>query len=151
MINDLVTNFNDGRKEGTSKQFERNSFSVDETWSKEKKRIMLDAYDQLAKTTNQDEEETNETKNYNLNRNTPMYHGRRDENIERWITLINNNMKLASVLKQNKLIVLGNYVKETALNMYMGYIKQTIPRERDYVGFLTKLMQLVCWSLSNTV
>ena len=70
MINDLVTNFNDGRKEGTSKQFERNSFSVDETWSKEKKRIMLDAYDQLAKTTNQNEEETNETKNYNLNRIT---------------------------------------------------------------------------------
>ena len=166
MTNDAITNFNEERSEGTSKQFERNSFSVDETWSKEKKRIMLDAYDQLAKTTNkneptskresnefykgygdlndydQDEEETNETKNYNLNRNTPVYHGRRDENIERWITLINNNMKLAGVPKQKKLLVLGNYVKDTALNMYMSYIKQTIPRERDYEGFLTKLMQL---------
>ena len=55
MNNDSVTNFKDERNEGTSKHFERNSFSVDETWSKEKNKTILDAYDQLAKTTNKNE------------------------------------------------------------------------------------------------
>ena len=166
MTNEGTSNVNEDKTEGTTKSFERNNFNVEDTWSREKKRMMLEAYDELAKNLNreptpkresneyycqaygdsydydQEEEDVNETKNYNLNRNTPIYHGKREENVERWIILINNNMKLAGVPRQKKILVLGNYVKDTALNLYISYIKQTLPRDRNYEQFLSKLMQL---------
>ncbi len=75
------------------------------------------------------EEYKGEEKAYRLDPNAPSFSGRKDENVEKWITMMNNNLKAAGVPEEKKLYVITNYVKESALNTLIKYQRDTEENE----------------------
>jgi hypothetical protein len=60
-------------------------------------------------------------RSYRLDPNTPVYHGRKEENVEKWILMVSNNMRAAGVPENKQLYVLTNYVKDAALSALIKY------------------------------
>ena len=57
-----------------------------------------------------------EGKSYRLDPNTPGSYGRKNENVEKCILMISNNMRVEDVPESKHQYVLTNYVKESALS-----------------------------------
>ena len=53
-------------------------------------------------------------KGYKLDPNTPKYGGKPEENLEEWMIMIINNIKMAAIPGNLHLACIGNYVKDTA-------------------------------------
>lgn len=81
------------------------------------------------------------TRGYRLDPNTPIYHGRISENVEKWIVLININLRIAGVPENMKLYAITNYVKEIALNTLLMYQKTTNEEDRNINDFYKLLLQ----------
>ena len=114
-----------------------------QSWSKEAKSQLLEEYDTMkreleilrSKSNTEGLEELEEveefdSKGYKLDANTPIYRGRKEENVEQWITIILNNLRAAGVPKNKTLYVLTNYLKEGALTFIRPKVYPSIAIRR---------------------
>ena len=103
----------------------RDRANISESWNKALKEELLKEFDGMkikldaARDTKSISFENE--KSFKLDPNTPVYHGLKTENLERWITLINNNLKAGGVPEERKLYVISNYVKDSALSTLLKY------------------------------
>ena len=115
------------------------------SWKQEDKQLILNEYDRMArelerlKSDSQTEDVLN--KSYKLDTNTPCYHGRRDENAEKWIMIINNNLRAAGVPENRKLYAITNYVKDSALSMLIKYQQDVSAENRKIDDFFEILLE----------
>lgn len=70
---------------------------------------------------NKSSNNNNNSRSYKLDSNTPIYHGRKDEDLTRWIRKINNGMMASGVPEDRQIYVISNYVKESAENTLLAY------------------------------
>lgn len=138
----------------------------DSTWNRDIKKKILEEHAELvkklAKYENEEKQRKNDdrsnkitspgsstsatpnvdrTRGYKLDPNTPIYHGRRNENVEKWIAIINNNLRTAGVPEDTKLYAITNYVKEVALSTLLRYQATTDEKDRNIDDFYRLLLQ----------
>ena len=73
---------------------QRDNLGLEGSWTKEEKIKLLAEFDNNLKRLQYFE--LNE-RSYVLDPNTPIYYGKSSENLNNWITVINNSIKAASV------------------------------------------------------
>ena len=138
----------------------RDTLTEATSWSKENKEKLLAEYDSMKKiidtlqglgnkgrqNNTEDEEEDvdenlNDGKGYRLDANTPVYRGRKDENVEQWITIVLNNLRAAGVPKNKSLYVITNYLTEGALSSLIKYQRDTPRAQRSHIEFFKILLE----------
>ncbi len=80
-------------------------------------------------------------RSYKLDSNTPKYKGLSSENLEDWILVMNNNLRIAGVLEKDKIYVITNYVKDGAKKAYLRYLRDTDEDKRSLSDFYVLLMK----------
>lgn len=79
--------------------------------------------------------------NYRLDPNTPVYHAPRDENVEQWLAIIQNNFRASGVPEDKKLNLICNYLKEGALTSLINYQRKCVEEKtrqnfQEFIGLL---------------
>ena len=80
-------------------------------------------------------------RSYKLDSNTPKYKGLSSENLEDWILVMNNNLRIAGVLEKDKIYVITNYVEDGAKKAYLRYLRDTEEDKRSLSDFYVLLMK----------
>ena len=96
-----------------------------------------------ATTTDSGTTTTSKDANYRLDPNTPVYHARRDENVEQWLAIIQNNFRASGVPEDKKLNVICNYLKEGALSTLINYQRKCVESKtrQSFQEFIALLLQ----------
>ena len=99
----------------------RATLKAEGSWSKEVKEELLQNYDLIKRelmtlkgrqnrANASDPNHYSDDKGYRLDSNTPVYYGKKEENLETWITLINNSLRAAGDPDKKTLYVISNYM-----------------------------------------
>ena len=80
-------------------------------------------------------------RSYKLDSNTPKYKGLSSENLEDWILVMNNNLRIAGVQEKDKIYVITNYVEDGAKKAYLRYLRDTDEDKRSIADFYVLLMK----------
>ena len=76
---------------------ERSKLTADDaTWNKETKTKLLEEFDHNLAVIKILLERM-DIRGYKIDPITPVYHGRKDENVEKWISIVSNSLKAAGV------------------------------------------------------
>jgi len=84
---------------------------------------------------------TTRERSYKIDSNSPVYHGRVDENLDEWITIMNYNCMAAGVPDNMKLYSVANYLKDSARSELMAYQRSTPKEERSFLEFCKRLIK----------